>query len=243
MVVTEEDRDAWSSGLRTRDSSMSGSYIRSGKGKDVASWSAGGRLFSLSSLLPLHSHHHFRCWECGNLWDFTSIFCADPKYLYIPSANGSSAQMESSPESKALPPTAADEQQVEQQKQMASSLARGWWYQSAALSEESMRRLKYCLHWLQVSFPRTHNQNQNQKSNMFIHLTIFPFIKYATAHIDAQILVLRDFTASLHSSTTNPSALISPATYANPLRPPTRRRAHHPAGCRCRVEICGWGAA
>ncbi|PPQ65689.1 hypothetical protein CVT24_012107 [Panaeolus cyanescens] len=40
---------------------------------------------------------------------------------------------------------------------------------SAALSEESMRRLKYCLQWLQ----------------------------YATAHIDAQILILRDFTASL----------------------------------------------
>jgi transcriptional repressor OPI1 len=40
---------------------------------------------------------------------------------------------------------------------------------SAALSEESMRRLKYCLHWLQ----------------------------YATAHIDAQILILRDFTATL----------------------------------------------
>ncbi|KAF8194989.1 transcription factor Opi1-domain-containing protein [Pholiota molesta] len=40
---------------------------------------------------------------------------------------------------------------------------------SAALSEESMRKLKYCLQWLQ----------------------------YATAHIDAQILILRDFTASL----------------------------------------------
>lgn len=40
---------------------------------------------------------------------------------------------------------------------------------SAALSEESMRRLKYCLQWLQ----------------------------YATAHIDAQILILRDFTAAL----------------------------------------------
>ncbi|KII87122.1 hypothetical protein PLICRDRAFT_42772 [Plicaturopsis crispa FD-325 SS-3] len=39
----------------------------------------------------------------------------------------------------------------------------------AALSEESMRRLKYCLEWLQ----------------------------YATAHIDAQIVVLRDFIASL----------------------------------------------
>ncbi|KAF8993313.1 transcription factor Opi1-domain-containing protein [Cyathus striatus] len=50
----------------------------------------------------------------------------------------------------------------------------------AALSEESMRRLKYCLQWLQ----------------------------YATAHIDAQILILRDFIASLQplpsSSSTRP---------------------------------------
>ncbi|KAJ7483543.1 transcription factor Opi1-domain-containing protein [Mycena latifolia] len=41
---------------------------------------------------------------------------------------------------------------------------------SAALSDESMRRLRYCLQWLQ----------------------------YATQHIDAQILILRDFIASLH---------------------------------------------
>ncbi|KAJ6621543.1 transcription factor Opi1-domain-containing protein [Mycena sp. CBHHK59/15] len=40
---------------------------------------------------------------------------------------------------------------------------------SAALSDESMRRLRYCLQWLQ----------------------------YATQHIDAQILILRDFIASL----------------------------------------------
>ncbi|KAI0339364.1 Opi1-domain-containing protein [Trametopsis cervina] len=42
----------------------------------------------------------------------------------------------------------------------------------AAVSEESMRRLKYCLQWLQ----------------------------YATVHIDGQILVLRDFIASLQDS-------------------------------------------
>ncbi|KAJ7125769.1 transcription factor Opi1-domain-containing protein [Mycena crocata] len=41
---------------------------------------------------------------------------------------------------------------------------------SAALSDESMRKLRYCLQWLQ----------------------------YATQHIDAQILILRDFIASLH---------------------------------------------
>ncbi|KAI5124258.1 hypothetical protein M0805_005107 [Coniferiporia weirii] len=42
---------------------------------------------------------------------------------------------------------------------------------SAAVSEESMRRLKYCLHWLQ----------------------------YATEHTDGQILVLRNFIASLNA--------------------------------------------
>ncbi|KAG6840167.1 hypothetical protein C0991_008462 [Blastosporella zonata] len=57
---------------------------------------------------------------------------------------------------------------------------------SAALSEESLRRLKYCLQWL----------------------------LYATAHIDAQILIIRDFTASLHplpSQTRAPHPPISQA--------------------------------
>ncbi|KAJ7605020.1 transcription factor Opi1-domain-containing protein [Roridomyces roridus] len=56
---------------------------------------------------------------------------------------------------------------------------------SAALSDESMRKLRYCLQWLQ----------------------------YATQHIDAQILILRDFIASLQpappptsSSSSDPSS-------------------------------------
>lgn len=55
---------------------------------------------------------------------------------------------------------------------------------SAAVSEESMRRLKYCLQWLQ----------------------------YATQHIDAQILILRDFIESLHpsDSSSGTDILISP---------------------------------
>ncbi|EIW78813.1 Opi1-domain-containing protein [Coniophora puteana RWD-64-598 SS2] len=57
----------------------------------------------------------------------------------------------------------------------------------AAVSEESMRKLKYCLQWLQ----------------------------YATEHIDGQILKLRDFIVSLQLSTANsstsPDALISPS--------------------------------
>ncbi|KAH9479895.1 hypothetical protein JR316_0008491 [Psilocybe cubensis] len=64
---------------------------------------------------------------------------------------------------------------------------------SAALSEESMRRLKYCLQWLQ----------------------------YATAHIDAQILILRDFTASLQAAAAAASS--SPSSPSSTLprpRPP-----------------------
>ncbi|TCD69107.1 hypothetical protein EIP91_008749 [Steccherinum ochraceum] len=55
----------------------------------------------------------------------------------------------------------------------------------AAVSEESMRRLKYCLQWLQ----------------------------YATDHIDSQIVVLRDFIASLQEqqfSSSGAGSLIAP---------------------------------
>ncbi|KAG5640409.1 hypothetical protein DXG03_008775 [Asterophora parasitica] len=58
---------------------------------------------------------------------------------------------------------------------------------SAALSEESMRRLKYCLQWLQ----------------------------YATAHIDAQILILRDFTASLQPLPSQTRAAHPPISQAH----------------------------
>lgn len=53
----------------------------------------------------------------------------------------------------------------------------------AAVSEESMKSLKYCLHWLQ----------------------------YASAHMDHQITVLRDFIASLNASGSSSNALISPS--------------------------------
>jgi hypothetical protein len=72
----------------------------------------------------------------------------------------------------------------------------------AALSEESMRRLKYCLQWLHVSF--------NLIFDRRVNIYFMKFGQYATTHIDGQILVLRDFTASLQPSANNPSALISP---------------------------------
>ena len=59
----------------------------------------------------------------------------------------------------------------------------------AAVSEESMRRLQYCLQWLQVSillpWPGMYSKRRQPQ--------------YATNHIDAQILVLRDFMASLQT--------------------------------------------
>ncbi|KAF7345612.1 hypothetical protein MVEN_01580200 [Mycena venus] len=64
---------------------------------------------------------------------------------------------------------AGEERQVAQRSRWQAMLLEAGGL-SAALSDESMRRLRYCLSWLQ----------------------------YATQHIDAQILILRDFIASLH---------------------------------------------
>ncbi|KAK6977686.1 transcription factor Opi1-domain-containing protein [Favolaschia claudopus] len=65
---------------------------------------------------------------------------------------------------------------------------------SAALSDESMRRLRYCLSWLQ----------------------------YATQHIDTQILILRDFIGSLHPypPSAPSTASSSSAAPADPPPPP-----------------------
>ncbi|KAJ7155826.1 transcription factor Opi1-domain-containing protein [Mycena filopes] len=63
---------------------------------------------------------------------------------------------------------------------------------SAALSDESMRRLRYCLQWLQ----------------------------YATQHIDSQILVLREFIASLHPL---PPAVASSSSSSSPSRSSSSR--------------------
>ncbi|KAG6883799.1 hypothetical protein C0993_003670 [Termitomyces sp. T159_Od127] len=79
----------------------------------------------------------------------------------------------------------SEERQVAQRSRWQAVLSEAGGL-SAALSDESLRRLKYCLQWLQ----------------------------YATAHIDAQILILRDFTASLRplpSQTPAPHPPISQA--------------------------------
>ncbi|KAH9933440.1 transcription factor Opi1-domain-containing protein [Fomitopsis serialis] len=75
----------------------------------------------------------------------------------------------------ATPSPTTESQQVAQRSRWQAMLLEAGGI-SAAFSEDSMRRLRYCLQWLQ----------------------------YATGHIDAQMLVLRDFIASLQ--TTSPSA-------------------------------------
>ncbi|KAJ7725136.1 transcription factor Opi1-domain-containing protein [Mycena maculata] len=77
---------------------------------------------------------------------------------------------------------------------------------SAALSDESMRRLRYCLSWLQ----------------------------YATQHIDAQILILRDFIASLHAL---PPASPSSPSSSSSLTEPELTPAHLRTLAHLRADI------
>ncbi|KAF8797355.1 Opi1-domain-containing protein [Phlegmacium glaucopus] len=82
-----------------------------------------------------------------------------------PTQNGDESRSENSDPRN---PNSRDERQVAQRSRWQAVLLEAGGL-SAALSEESMRKLKYCLHWLQ----------------------------YATAYIDAHILFLRNFTADL----------------------------------------------
>lgn len=59
----------------------------------------------------------------------------------------------------------------------------------AAVSEESMRRLQYCLHWLQVCAVTC---------LISTNMLSIPLPQYATGNIDAQILMLRNLIASVH---------------------------------------------
>ncbi|GJE90356.1 Opi1-domain-containing protein [Phanerochaete sordida] len=105
-------------------------------------------------------------------------------------ARGDEAKATNIPESHSRTPTpgqderanAEQHQQVVQRSRWQAVLLEAGGI-GAAVSEESMRRLKYCLQWLQ----------------------------YATAHIDAQILVLRDFIASLQNSSSTSTALSTTA--------------------------------
>ncbi|KAI0742025.1 transcription factor Opi1-domain-containing protein [Daedaleopsis nitida] len=95
----------------------------------------------------------------------------------------------SQPEKPTLPPASTLTQHADAQESQQVAQRSRWQAVfleaggiSAALSEESMRRLKYCLQWLQ----------------------------YATVQIDAQILVLRNFIASLQPDGISSHAPLSP---------------------------------
>ena len=108
----------------------------------------------------------------------------------------SSASTSSQPERPVLPPASTLTQHADAQESQQVAQRSRWQAVfleaggiSAAISEESMRRLKYCLQWLQVRcihFIRTVTRAHGSLS-----------WQYATAQIDAQILVLRNFIASL----------------------------------------------
>jgi len=82
------------------------------------------------------------------------------------------------PERNILADNPEEQQQVVQRSRWQAVLLEAGGI-GAAVSEESMRRLKYCLQWLQ----------------------------YATTHIDGQIVILRDFMASLQPPPGSPHAL------------------------------------
>lgn len=71
----------------------------------------------------------------------------------------------------------------------------------AAVSEESMRRLKYCLQWLQVS----HTTALLATLPLVASYLLLAHIQYATNQIDQQILRLRDFITALQN-TPSPSS-------------------------------------
>ncbi|KAF7309368.1 hypothetical protein MIND_00307500 [Mycena indigotica] len=100
----------------------------------------------------------------------------------------------------------AEERQVAQRSRWQALLLEAGGL-SAALSDESMRRLKYCLQWLQ----------------------------YATQHIDAQILILRDFIASLQPSPLTPSSTTTPS--ANVTDPPELTPDHLKTLAHLRSDI------
>ncbi|KZT70851.1 Opi1-domain-containing protein [Daedalea quercina L-15889] len=101
-------------------------------------------------------------------------------------ADGSSQRHRASAPSPSSP--TADSQQVAQRSRWQAMLLEAGGI-SAAFSEDSMRRLRYCLQWLQ----------------------------YATGHIDAQILVLRDFIASLQTISPSEAAAAISAQHLRTL--------------------------
>ncbi|SCV68376.1 BQ2448_497 [Microbotryum intermedium] len=97
-----------------------------------------------------------------------------------------------------------NEEQLQVGTQQVSAEGRSRWQTvlveagglGAAVSEESLKSLRYCLQWLLVSgwaYSLRFEVDRCSQANCVPHL------QYATAHLDHQIATLRDFIASLHS--------------------------------------------
>ncbi|KAI0029189.1 transcription factor Opi1-domain-containing protein [Vararia minispora EC-137] len=121
--------------------------------------------------------------------DESAVRDEPPPLLPSSSASASASGSKSSESSRVTSPMTedgAEQQQVVQRSRWQTIMSEAGGI-SAALSEESMRRLKYCLQWLQ----------------------------YATNHIDGQILLLREFMEKLQPPegspyALNPNAIITP---------------------------------
>ena len=119
----------------------------------------------------------------------------------------------SQPERPTLPPASTLTQHADAQESQQIAQRSRWQAVfleaggiSAALSEESMRSLKYCLQWLQVRKAAPTRCFRYACSRCFIHT-----VRHGALINFAQILVLRNFISSLQPNGTSPNGTpISP---------------------------------
>ena len=113
----------------------------------------------------------------------------------------------SQPERPTLPPASTLTQHADAQESQQIAQRSRWQAVfleaggiSAALSEESMRSLKYCLQWLQVRKAAPTRCIRYACSRCFIHT-----VRHGALINFAQILVLRNFISSLQPNGTSPN--------------------------------------
>lgn len=82
----------------------------------------------------------------------------------------------------------------------------------AAVSEESMKSLKYCLQWLQVRLDFSPPCIKLLFNFADVCVLCLVPCQYATAHLENRIHLLRNFIASLSSESTPSNALVAPGS-------------------------------
>ncbi|KAG5456044.1 MAG: hypothetical protein BJ554DRAFT_4325 [Olpidium bornovanus] len=88
---------------------------------------------------------------------------------------------------------------------------------AAAISEESMRCLKYCLQWLQVRLRRCWPRDPENFVVLSLGRRDPTFLPYASSHIEHQITLLRSFLAMLSSGKSDSMAIAIPSSAASTL--------------------------